>query len=347
MKLKSNNPTAGLFNAFDNKFGSIIVLLSILNYLVYDIPQVAMWFGFGLAGLSAIGNDSLQTLGTFIASNRRLPKWLLILFTGSILIVTLAYSWFHYNGDISYGRLSEIPQPSKFSFFELSAPIILLLMTRLQMPVSTTFLLLSVFSSHFIIKQMIIKSILGYILAFICAYGLWSIFSNYFKNHLSKIDKKSHQRIWRSAQFIVTGFLWSLWIMHDMANIVVFLPRTLSLYQLLLVLSYLFLVVSIVLYIGGGKIQKIVDEKSSINNVYSATIVDVLYLIVLIIFKEISQIPMSTTWVFIGLLGGRELAYQHFIQDLKNNTQATKLIFKDFFRAGLGLIISIVISLMI
>lgn len=31
------------------------------------------------------------------------------------------------------------------------------------------------------------------------------------------------------------------------------------------------------------------------------------YAIILIYFKEISNIPMSTTWVFLDLLGGREL----------------------------------------
>ena len=31
--------------------------------------------GFGLAGWSVIGNDSIQTLGTFIASKQKWFKW--------------------------------------------------------------------------------------------------------------------------------------------------------------------------------------------------------------------------------------------------------------------------------
>lgn len=84
--------------------------------------------------------------------------------------------------------------------------------------------------------------------------------------------------MWRTAQFVVTDFLWSLWIMHDMVSIVVFLPISLSLYQLLLVLIYLITVVCIVLYFDDGTIQKIVDEKSATNNVYAATML-ILYIL--------------------------------------------------------------------
>ena len=36
--------------------------------------------------------------------------------------------------------------------------------------------------------------------------------------------------------------------------------------------------------------------------------VDGVYFIILLVFKEWSKIPMSTTWVFVGLLAGREIA---------------------------------------
>jgi hypothetical protein len=36
--------------------------------------------------------------------------------------------------------------------------------------------------------------------------------------------------------------------------------------------------------------------------------VDGVYFVILLIFKEWSNIPMSTTWVFIGLLAGRQMA---------------------------------------
>ena len=59
---------------------------------------------------------------------------------------------------------------------------------------------------------------------------------------------------------------------------------------------------------GGGKIQNIVLEKHNTRYVRSATIIDAVYWLILWFFKELNDIPMSTTWVFVGLLCGRELA---------------------------------------
>jgi len=41
--------------------------------IVYPAPQVAMWVGFGFAAYSAVANDSIQTLGTFLSSNGHRP----------------------------------------------------------------------------------------------------------------------------------------------------------------------------------------------------------------------------------------------------------------------------------
>ena len=54
---------------------------------------------------------------------------------------------------------------------------------------------------------------------------------------------------------------------------------------------------------------------------------------------------MSTTWVFIGLLGGREVAMA--IRSAGDNSTATafKLLLKDFSFALIGLFISIAIAI--
>jgi len=103
-----------------------------------------MWIGFGIAGYSAIADDSIQTIGTFLSSNKHRSWWILWLYIGTIMIVVLFGGWLQ--GDVAHGRLDSIPAPENFLFLQLAAPIILLIMTRLAMPVSTTFLLLSTFS---------------------------------------------------------------------------------------------------------------------------------------------------------------------------------------------------------
>ena len=60
------------------------------------------------------------------------------------------YSWITLGGDVSHGRLTskgfEIA-PTKFHFLQIAAPIFLLILTRLRMPVSTTFILLTSFAA--------------------------------------------------------------------------------------------------------------------------------------------------------------------------------------------------------
>ena len=60
----------------------VISLLSVVSALTYDAPEIAMWVGFCIAGYSAIANDSIQTLGTFLSSNNKVPWWLLWIFVG-------------------------------------------------------------------------------------------------------------------------------------------------------------------------------------------------------------------------------------------------------------------------
>ena len=67
------------------------------------------------------------------------------------------------------------------------------------------------------------------------------------------------------------------------------------------------------------------------------------YMLILVLFTWINTVPMSTTWVFIGLLGGRELAIK--IRRKKSVDTAFKLIIKDVLFAVTGLVISIVLAI--
>jgi len=57
--------------------------------------------GFVLASYSVIGNDSIQTLGTFLASNKERFQWYTLWFAASVAMsFTLIFGWYFYNGDI-------------------------------------------------------------------------------------------------------------------------------------------------------------------------------------------------------------------------------------------------------
>lgn len=329
----------------------ICVLISIAG-LVTPYTYAAMWFGFALAAYSAIANDSIQTIGTFIVSNQNRKWYWLWLFMGLIFVATVTYSWFVYNGDVSYQRLSVKgleKAPESFVFLQLAAPIVLLIMTRLRMPVSTTFLLLNVFTySAGTIVSVMFKSFVGYLLAFVIAIIVWFVLERFVENYL----KGKAKPYWYILQWLTSGTLWAVWIMQDAANIAVFLPRQLSVGEFIAYTGFVFVGLGFLFYLKGDKIQSIINEKTKVTDVRAATIVDLVYAVILFYFKMYSNVPMSTTWVFIGLLGGRELAIAlgKNAKVKKRNAwllRAFRLARKDVSKALIGLLVSLILAVII
>ncbi len=301
--------------------------------------------GFALAGYSVIANDSVQTLGTWIASNREKFKWYTMWAAASaVMIGTMVYGWYAYDGDISYGRLTKIPF-QEVQWYHAMAPLALVALTRKGIPVSTSFLVLSAFASTFVLEKMLLKSVVGYGLAAIVAYTLWFVVSSFFDE--SKDIKEENKKYWRIGQWFTTGFLWFTWLSHDVANIAVFLPRQLSVVELIGVITFFTAGLGWIFYQKGGKIQQIVLDKQNTKYVRSATLIDLVYAFLLLYFKQLNNIPMSTTWVFIGLLCGRELALNTYLTKKGNLKQVFPIVAKDFLKLLVGLVVSVAIVLLI
>ena len=311
-----------------------------------DIHTIYALVGFLLAAYAVVGNDAVQTLGTFIASNRTVFKWYYLWAAATIvMILTLSYSWVINDGDISFGRLAKIP-PIEIQWYHAAAPLVLVLLTRIGIPVSTTFLVLSTFASTLVLEKMLVKSVIGYGLSAIIAYTLWLVISRFMNEKYNKVKKENRLK-WRTLQWLATGFLWYSWLSHDMANIAVFLPRDLPLDMLVGVLFILSGWLAFIFWSNGGKIQNIVLEKSGTRFMRSATIIDFVYALILIYFKQMNSIPMSTTWVFVGLLTGRELAIATTYRDTYKAGYVFPLIGKDFLKMMIGLGVSVALALII
>ncbi len=299
--------------------------------------------GFALAGYSVIANDSIQTLGTFIASKKKWFKWYVLAGSASsVMIIALAWGWYSYDGDISYGRLTRIPY-QEIQWYHAVAPAILLLLTRVGIPVSTTFLVLSAFASTVVLEKMLLKSVVGYGLAAMVAYIAWIAVSKFINEKLDEVDEK-YIAFWRNSVWVTSGWLWWVWLSHDVANIAVYLPRELDISLLLIVMAYFTALLFYIFYIQGGRIQTVVLEKTGTRYARSATIINVIYAAVLYYFKELNDLPMSTTWVFVGLLCGRELAISTMNKDYKFK-YVFPLIGKDFLKMIFGLSVSVGIVL--
>lgn len=333
----------------ERRFLILIGLFFFVAGVTYDTPHIAMWVGFFFAAYSAIANDSIQTIGTFLASNADKKWWILWMWIGGIFLITMTYSWITYSGDVTYERLTAKgfeEAPTSFSFLHIAAPLFLLILTRLRMPVSTTFLLLSSFSANLEgISSVLVKSVGGYFVAFAVAIVVWYVLYGL----LEKIFKGKASPFWMPLQWVISGSLWAVWLMQDAANIAVYLPRSLEFSGFLAFIGIIFFGLGLLFYLRGDRIQQIVTEKSYVTDVRSATIIDGVYAIILWYFKGVSVVPMSTTWVFIGLLAGREIAMS--LTDSRGKGKpmkhSLKLIGKDAGYATIGLAISILLAVAI
>lgn len=355
--------------------------------------------GFTFAAYAVVGNDALQTLGTFINSNRNMSWLILFGFAGAILVATFTYGWVMNGGDPSFGRLANTSKypPIDIQWYHTLPPLVLVLITRLGIPVSTSFMVLTIFATVSGLGSMIEKSLIGYALAFAVGLGVWMALGRtlekWFEN--SELDTfvpfgligivgsaffaaqyylfgtieaptvmwtgiglsiaveavaaglaltRSKGLYWVITQWATTGYLWSVWLIQDFANIFVFLPRELSAVQGFTAMGVILVFLAITFANAGGPVQRILRTKTNVIDIRSATIIDFFYASLLFFFKELSDIPMSTTWVFLGLIAGREYGFAL----TRASTRLTMAVIdtaEDVAKAFVGIVISIDLAL--
>ena len=304
--------------------------------------EIYMITGFLVASYAVIANDAIQTLGTFRASNSHRPWWILWMFIGGVLTTVFLFGYFTQDGDVSFGRLDKIPEIVTFNWWMLIPPAILLVLTRFGIPVSTTFLILTVFNPRGL-GSMLTKSLLGYAVALVGGFLIYRFVIRIAERRFIETSKNKPKSYWVILQWSSTAFLWSQWLIQNLANMTVYLPRQFDIDLLILSIVLILALMGWILYRPAGKIQRIVTVKINTTDIRSATIIDFIYGVILFVFKELSNVPMSTTWVFLGLLAGRELAVGFDM--LKSHKEITKSVIKDAFKGTIGLVSSIAVAL--
>ncbi len=294
------------------------------------------------AAYAVVGNDALQTLGTFIASNSRIHWFWLFLFAAVILVLTFTYGWVVNDGDPSYGRLANAKKyPAvEVQWYHTLPPLVLLIITRFGVPVSTSFMVLTVFASIGGLSSMLQKSLIGYGLAFACGLGVFLIASVTLEKFFRKTEHQQHHPIWVLLQWVTTAYLWSVWLIQDFANIFVFLPRELSAMEGFTALLAIVALLAYTFSNSGGPVQRVLRSKTAVTDIRSATIIDFMFASLLFYFKELNHIPMSTTFVFLGLIAGREYGFA-LTQKAVSFFQTSKSVLSDISKAYIGLVLSI------
>ncbi len=308
--------------------------------------NIFMILGFLLSLYTCVSNDVIQTLGTFLSSTKDRPVWQIWLFTSTVLIVTFVAGWLVNDGDMAFGLLERVPHPETFYWWHILPPLILLCLTKKGIPVATSFLIISIFSSNTIIGMMIAKSFTGYVAALAVSLVLYFFIARSVEKIFLYMKNKQVSKAWVIAKWFSTAVLWTAWLLQDGSKIFVYLPRKLDFWQMVICLIIFSGLLYIICYKRGGEIQNIIKLKTNTQDIRSATIIDIVYAGILIYFLNLNNIPMSTTWVFLGVLAGREIALYNRLRFITEK-KVYKYILKDFTKAVIGLVVSILVVLII
>jgi hypothetical protein len=309
-----------------------------------EIYGVGMWaaIGFVLAAYSVVGNDSLQTLGTFINSNQKLPWWALFLFAGVVLVVVFAFGYVQFDGDPSWGRLSNVKKYPVFEveWYHVLPALALVAITGLGIPVSTSFMILTIFATASGLQGMLVKSLQAYAFAFVSGLGLYVVLAPTVERHFLRTPERAQRPVWILLQWISTAYLWAAWLIQDFANIFIFLPRNLPPDLAAAAVLVILVLLLVTFRLKGGPVQKIIRSKSNVSDIRSATIIDFSYASILAFFAALSTTPMSTTWAFLGLIAGREFAIAT-IDKIRSPAATFRNVASDALKALFGLVVSI------
>lgn len=309
-----------------------------------EIFGVGFWaaLGFVLAAYAVVGNDALQTLGTFINSNQKLPWWALFLFAGATLCIVFAFGYLQFGGDPSWGRLANAQKfpVIEIRWYHVTPALALLILTRLGIPVSTTFMVLTTFATAGGLGSMLQKSLFAYGASFVLGLFMYAALAPTIERHFLRTPERAQRPVWILLQWVTTAYLWSVWLIQDFANIFVYLPRQLSIGQTFAAVAVILALLLYTFYNKGGPVQKILRSKSNVVDIRSATIIDFSYASVLAYFAYVSNTPMSTTWAFLGFIAGREVSIAT-IDRIRPFPATMRMIGIDALKGGIGLVISV------
>ena len=142
-----------------------------------------------------------------------------------------------------------------------------------------------------------------------------------------------------------------MWLVQDMANIFVYLPRNLDFASMCICTLIFCIGLCILVLNGGGPIQGVLRSKTNTSDLRSASVIDLMFALCLLYRAFLSSFPLSTTWVFLGLLAGREIALRIkeaqselvFTNHVSGNL--TQVLGSDLGKASVGLVVSLMIAL--
>ena len=129
-------------------------------------------------------------------------------------MAVFVYGYLARDGDLSYGRLARIPEMLVFEWWTLIPPLVILVLTRFGIPVSTTFLILIVFNPRGL-ESMFVKSMIGYAMAIAVGYLVYRLVMRGLERRFIETSRDPPAAWWTVLQWGSTGYLWSMWLIQE------------------------------------------------------------------------------------------------------------------------------------
>ncbi len=328
---------------FKDKFNLLLIFVFVLGNII-DLGIFFNWFMIAVSSYTVIGNNYIQTIGSFIVNNKQKSINIWIFLSISFIATTLI-SWFIYEGGVDYLLLKNIEYQKDLDIIIVLIPLLLNIFTKYGIPVSATFLIIPLFGTSNTIHIMITKTITSYFLAFMVSFFIWSFI---YKN-LTNIIKNTNEEVnkfWNIIEYITTGLVWIAWNILSICVFVVFVDRQFNIYELVIFNLIVIFILYLLINNSGGKIEKIIKEKRGSNNKKTTAIFNLLFAIILLYLQFFSNVPLTTTWVFLGLLAGKELAMTYVESNLfvsgRNMKASLAKIIVDLNKAVIGIVFSLI-----
>lgn len=305
-------------------YGVLLVFVG-LQYVHPVFYTVCMWAGFISVAPPALWNDSMQMLGPWYSTERKVPWYWSAIVLSVVTVGVHGYGWYYDAGDIAFNNLDKVPLPTTYNPFHMLPGPMLLWATTKTAPISNTMLVLGQFGSENVFGNVVWKSLQGLFWGSLVSFVIFiflrflrhvGIFNNQFGAVLVNY-------IARPALTIATIILYGVWLKNDTAHFAVYLHRHLTVWEFWSVMAILVASIFALAYTGLGVARSFVDggpgmtaEQSQEQVMPHTTMLLLILAFVLYVMQPMMGVPMSSSIVFIGIVGCHNVAETIFTREV-------------------------------
>ncbi len=301
------------------RFWILCLGLLLIGWVATIDYRWAMWIGFGIVAPAAIANDAIQIFSAYFTAEKNLPwKWSAAIFS-TVMGVVHIWGWVRDSGSVSFGLLDRIAMPERFTVWHMAAAVLLLLFTRYKAPVSNTMLILGAFGDERVFNDVFMKSSLGLVCGLITSIVIFGVILQLERRGIVARVPADAQR-WLRLLLSATCILFWGWLINDTAHFAVYLPRHLSGPEVCAFLAICVAVISVLCWKRLFNIRSIVGETYGMDDsqpiarlARSTALLMVSLAFVLFVLHDYMHVPLSSSFVFIGVLAGRDLLVTFFV----------------------------------